>query len=43
MKAAQITQYNKNIYISVNDAPIPKMFVRKFGTGQLEKDCPVVQ
>ena len=24
MKAAQITQYNKNIHISVNDVPIPK-------------------
>ena len=25
MKAAQITQYNKNIHISVSDVPIPKM------------------
>lgn len=25
MKAAQITQYNKNIHIKVNDVPIPKM------------------
>ena len=25
MKAAQITQYNKNIHIKVNDIPIPKM------------------
>ena len=25
MKAAQITQYNKNIQIKVNDVPIPEM------------------
>ena len=25
MKAAQITQYNKNIHIKVNDVPIPKI------------------
>ena len=30
MKAAQITQYNKNIDIQVNDVPMPKMGDQEF-------------